>query len=232
MTLYYIIIVLYANTLEDLDARRRVVRIYIIFYRIKIINCTRGGVMRAAIVWCVPVGATSGSTVNVCFGSTRLFIGPRPKLGPPTVGAKHVIRRSGVRIPPTPQMSTFTQRTSPRRRLVARSRLSRACVQVLAPPPPTSPRCRRRRRRRVIAPTCTPYDRHLCARRLQKTTVVAYVPTARPVQHRDCYNYFIVTICNTQVIILFCFLVTLVCRLRDRSVVEHRRLRRCTLREH
>lgn len=50
-------------------------------------------------------------------------------------------RRSGVRIPPTPRIdeSTFTKRTSPRRRLVTRSRPSGACVVwVLAPPPPPS----------------------------------------------------------------------------------------------
>jgi len=86
-------------------------------------------------------------------------------------------RRSGVRIPPTPCRWALSRRGRPRGGGGGVSSRGRVCLVRAS----YGYSRRRRRRRRVIAPTCTPYDRHLRARRHWKTTVVAYTVTARAV---------------------------------------------------
>jgi len=103
---------------------------------------------------CVPVGSESGSTVNVRFGCTRLFIGP--KLAARGGETRHP-HRSGVYLPPWrirhhEHFHEEDVRGDVRRRLrlVTRSSPSCACVYL-----------RRRRivpaRRRALTPTtcCT-----------------------------------------------------------------------------
>lgn len=112
--------------------------------------------MASAAVVCVPVGAASGSTVNVCFGSTRPFIGPRPKFG----GRRPWGRNTSSAVACTPQWGRLSPhgaadehfheedvRGVARRRrghLVTRSRPSCACVCCL----------------RIVAAACTLCDEH------------------------------------------------------------------------